>query len=87
MDAIRAKLPGADATYRKWLEFATVWARLSLFRINAGLPTGHAVIMEMDALHADAELRFQTWLTDRVCENYRALFTLTAAEVPARSRE
>lgn len=83
MNAIRATLPGADATYRNWLEFATVWARLSLLRVNAGLPTGHAVNVEMDALHADAELRFQAWLTDRDCQNYRALFTLTAAEVPA----
>ena len=83
MDAIRATLPGPDATHRNWLEFATMWARLSLLRVNAGLPTGHAVIVEMDALHADAELRFQTWLTDRDCWNYLALFTLAATEVPA----
>lgn len=80
--AVGAGLPGPDALARDWLAFARGWAPVTVLRGEGTIGAGHAVALRMDAVHDDAERRFEAWLTARSCANYDGLFTLLRLAAP-----
>lgn len=71
-------LPTAEATHRKWMQFATAWAELTVLHYRLTSILDQEAVARHRALHLDVEARFANWMRMR----YHTLHSLPFLPIP-----